>query len=86
MGELDARDWLGFCAGKSWILAEVVQMQGKTSADGNEADGNVGRGREEGVGADADGSPMGATRGDWREEKLDGLGVVGRVCCGRARG
>ena len=57
-----------FCAGEAGCR--------ENRADGNGADGHVGWGGREGerrIGAAADGSPVDATPGDWREEKLDGL-------------
>ena len=60
---------------------------GRKRADGNGADGHVGwggrEGERKGIGAAADGSPVDATPGDWREEKLGRrMGWChGRVCC-----
>jgi len=79
MGELGARDWLGFCVGEAGCREK--------RADGNEADGNVGWGGREG---ERKGLERMRTDLQWARGLVTGgrkswsagwAGVMGRVCC-----
>ena len=79
MGKLGARDWQGFGLGKRDAGKRGRMETGQMGTWGGEGE----EGERKGIGAATDGSPVDATPGDWREEKL-GRWVGwchGRVCC-----